>query len=80
MYDFGFSGDEEGAKIIIQAQHFENSKVYRDTTDNWKVKYKYQPESNFIGDDFVEFEICTGGMGARCSNITTTRINFTFTD
>lgn len=80
VYDFGFSGDEESATIITQAQHFSVSEIFRDTTSNWSVKYRYRPELGFIGNDYVEIETCTGGEGVKCSNIMTVKINFTITD
>ncbi len=76
-YDFGFSGDEEGATIVTQAKHYQKSDIARN--GDFNVIYQYTPESGFIGSDFVEIETCTGG-GVNCSHIELVRINFSITN
>lgn len=78
--DLMISGDEEGATIITQAQHFQKSELIRDASTNWSVVYKYEPLPNYSGMDFVEIETCTGGESLGCSNNDIVRINFTITD
>ena len=47
-YDFMISGDEEGAIIKTQAQHFLISEIVRDATTNWSVVYHYKPQDDFL--------------------------------
>ena len=67
-YKTGISGDEEGASIKKQAQHFEISDIFRNSETGWEAVYRYKPESNFIGFDYVELEIKTGSDGASPSS------------
>ena len=67
-YKTGISGDEEGASIKKQAQHFEISDIFRNSETGWEAVYRYKPESNFIGFDYVELEIETGSDGASPSS------------
>tara|TARA_B110000879_G_scaffold93697_1_gene128243 strand:- start:9740 stop:10108 length:369 start_codon:yes stop_codon:yes gene_type:complete len=78
--DLMFSGDEEGATIKTQAQHFQKSELIRDSSTNWSVVYKYEPLPNYAGMDFVEIETCTGGESTGCSNVEIVRINFNITN
>jgi NAD-dependent DNA ligase len=78
--DLLISGDEEGATIKTQAQHFQKSELVRDSSTNWSVVYKYEPLPQFTGTDFVEIETCTGGDATGCANIKIIRINFTVTN
>ena len=78
--DLMISGDEEGATIQTQAQHFQKSELIRDASTNWSVVYKYEPLPNYTGTDFVEIETCSGGESTGCSNVETVRINFTITN
>ena len=78
--DLMISGDEEGATIKTQAQHFQKSELIRDSSTNWSLVYRYKPVSNFTGMDFVEIETCTGGESTGCSNVEIVRINFTITN
>ena len=63
-YSTGISGDEDGAKIIRQAENFEISELRRNQTTNWIVFYDYKPKSNFTGKDYVEIETYEGSDGA----------------
>jgi hypothetical protein len=64
-YSTGVGGDEDGAKIIRQANNFEISELRRNQTTNWVVFYDYKPKSNFTGKDYVEIETYEGSNGAR---------------
>ena len=55
-YEFGFSGDEEGASIKRQASHFAVSEIVRDITTNWSPVYRYQPGKGYVGTDSVEIQ------------------------
>jgi hypothetical protein len=63
-YSTGVGGDEDGAKIIRQANNFEISELRRNQTTNWVVFYDYKPKSNFTGKDYVEIETYEGSNGA----------------
>ena len=63
-YSTGISGDEDGAKIIRQANNFETSELRRNQTTNWEVIYYYKPKSNFEGKDYLEIETYEGSDGA----------------
>ena len=78
--DLEISGDEEGATIKTQAEHFQTSELIRDSSTNWSVVYKYEPLPDYTGTDFVEIETCTGGASTGCSDDGIVRINFTVTD
>ena len=78
--DLMISGDEEGATIQTQAQHFQKSELIRDSSTNWSVVYKYEPLPNYTGMDFVEIETCTGVETTGCSNIEVVRINLIITN
>jgi len=79
-YDLMISGDEEGAVIVTQAQHFQKSELVRDMSTNWSVVYRYMPMEDFTGTDFVDIETCTGGTGTGCSDIDIFRISFAITN
>lgn len=57
-------GDEEGARVVEQARHFEVSEIRRDASTNWYARYVYEPAAGFIGEDRVELEVLTGSDGA----------------
>lgn len=76
LYDLEISGDEEGATIKKQALHYEISELYRDSSTDWSIVYKYVPESDYVGSDYVEIETCTGGTGVSYSNIGLIKISF----
>lgn len=78
--DLMISGDEESATIQTQAKHFQKSELIRDSSTNWSVVYKYEPQTNYTGTDFVEIETCTGDESTGCSNFETLRINFIITN
>jgi len=79
-YDLGSFGDEEGAEIITQAEHFDISELNRDV-DTGKILYQYKPQEGFVGSDFVEITTNRGSDGASSGNdITTVKIKFNVTE
>jgi hypothetical protein len=76
-FDLGYFGDEEGASISRQANHFIVSKTDRDITTG-KIGYTYTPALNFSGTDEVELKSMRGSEGASANNniiITTIKFN-----
>ena len=74
-------GDEEGAAIMYQAQHYEKSELVRDESTNMNAVYLYKPTSGFVGNDYVILNIHYNKTGENSSAYTETeRINFTITD
>ena len=74
-------GDEEGALIMYQAQHYEKSELVRDENTNMNVEYRYKPITDFVGSDSVGLEIHYNKTGEDFSAyIETVRINFTITN
>jgi hypothetical protein len=63
-------GDEEGARISMQARHYSVSEMRRDSETNWVATYVYQPSAGYTGTDDVELEILTGSDGATAPQIT----------
>jgi hypothetical protein len=57
-------GDEDGARITEQAQHFAVSEIRRDANTHWAARYVYEPAEDFVGQDRVELEVLTGSDGA----------------
>ncbi len=58
------SGDEDGARVVEQAQHFEVSEIRRDESTLWVARYVYEPAAGFVGNDRVELEVLSGSDGA----------------
>jgi hypothetical protein len=74
-------GDEEGAAIMYQAQHYEKSELVRDESTNMNAVYCYKPSIGFVGTDYVGFEVYYNRTGEdRFAYIERVRINFTITD
>jgi len=74
-------GDEEGAIIMYQAQHYEKSELVRDESTNMNVEYHYKPTIDFVGTDYVGLEIYYNKTGEdRFAYIETVKINFTITN
>jgi hypothetical protein len=74
-YETGTSGDEDGAYIKVQAEHFVTSEIVRNAETNWAAVYIYEPEPLFSGTDYVELELSTGSDGASPpTNIETVKI------
>ena len=75
-YDLGSFGDEEGAIISMQAQHYETSTI--DRINGVHCIYHYKPQENFQGTDEVELKSARGSDGASSnSKIVFTTIRFT---
>lgn len=64
-YDYrtGISGDEEGAQITRQPNHYEISDIIRNETTNFEVIYRYKPATGFTGTDRVELKLSTKPAG-----------------
>lgn len=80
QFDLGIFGDEEGASISKQANHFSISSVDREVNTG-KIIYKYTPATNFVGTDEVEIKSTRGSNGSSLNNkIIFTTIKFTVTN
>lgn len=70
-------GDEEGARISIQAQHYNISEIRRDSATKWIATYLYQPAAGYTGTDDVELELFTGSDGGTApTNVKKARLHF----
>lgn len=79
-YDLGTFGDEEGARIHIQARHFETSVLGRDLNTS-RIIYKYKSTAGYVGTDYVEIYSERGSDGASPNTeISIAKINLTITD
>jgi hypothetical protein len=57
-------GEEEGALVSKQANHYSISEIRRNAETNWVAVYVYQPAAGFVGSDQAEIKIVTGSDGA----------------
>ena len=57
-------GDEEGARISTQANHYSISEIRRNAETGWVAVYVYRPTAGFVGSDYAEVQILTGSDGA----------------
>ena len=74
-------GDEEGARISVQATHYSISEIRRDAATNWYAVYVYRPALGFVGEDHAEIKVQTGSDGASApTNIATVVFRFTIHD
>lgn len=71
------SGDEDGARMSIQAEHYSISEIRRDAETQWVAVYVYRPSAGYVGADYAEIEIFTGSDGASAPT-RITRIGFRF--
>jgi len=63
MYQYPtVSGDEDGARIALQPQHYMISEIRRNAETNWVATFVYQPTAGFVGSDYAEIEIPTGSV------------------
>ena len=62
-------GDEEGARISMQATHYSVSEIRRDSESNWVATYVYQPTAGYTGTDDVELEILSSSDGVTAPQI-----------
>jgi hypothetical protein len=80
-YNTRIGGDEEGAEISIQANHFSISEIVRDASTIFVAVYKYTPDLDYKGADMVEIKTSTGSDGASPStNFEYITIHFTITE
>ena len=74
-------GDEDGARISIQAKHYRTSEIRRNAETNWVGVYVYQPAVGFVGSDHVDIEVLTGSDGASLpSNVKNVAFHFDIHD
>jgi len=64
-YDLGGFGDEDGARISKQAEHYVISELKRNET----IVYTYKPEQGFYGSDLVKIDIITGSDGSSSGSV-----------
>jgi len=70
-------GDEDGARISTQPNHYSISEIRRNAETNWVAVYVYRPAAGFTGSDYAELEIVTGSDGAsRPTNIHKVALHF----
>ena len=70
-------GDEEGARIIVQAEHYNVSEIRRNAETSWIAVYVYQPKAGYTGPDYAVIEIQSGSNGASPpTNIRTVAFRF----
>jgi hypothetical protein len=70
-------GDEDGARISTQANHYSISEIRRNAETNWVAVYVYRPAAGFVGPDYAEVEILSGSDGAS-SPTSVKRVAFRF--
>lgn len=51
------SGDEDGARIVTQAEYYSISEIRRGPETNWVATYVYRSEPGHVGTDYAEIEI-----------------------
>jgi len=74
-------GDEEGALISQQAQHYRVSEIRRNASTNWVCIYVYQAQAGYVGSDCVELEIHTNKVGTpEHAGVSKLRVQFTVTE
>ena len=77
QYDLGYFGFEEGASLLVQAEHYDTSELDRDMNTG-NIIYKYQAQTGYSGKDYVEIQTGRGSDGAS-PNPFLTIIKITFT-
>ena len=76
-YNLGSFGDEEGAGISKQAQHFSISEIDYTQINSSVIIYKFKPALNFEGVDEVQLKSSRGSDGSGPNkNIIYTNIKF----
>ncbi len=79
-YDLGSFGDEEGASITTQAEHFEISDL-KMIVSSGEIIYQYVAQEGFVGSDSVEITTNRGSDGASSGNdISTVKVKFNVTE
>ncbi len=66
-YSLGSFGDEEGATIQLQAEHFQISELNRNGNSG-EIVYQYKADSTFTGSDYVELKSTRGSNGESPGN------------
>jgi hypothetical protein len=56
-------GDEEGASISTQAEHYSVSEIRRGAETNWVAVYVYRPVEGYVGSDYAELELRSSSTG-----------------
>lgn len=56
-------GDEAGARVVRQAEHWAVSEIRRNAETNWVAVYRYQPAAGDTGSDRADIEVSTGSDG-----------------
>lgn len=81
-YEYSIAiGDEEGASIYQQANHFSTSEIVNGASTNWIPTYIYRSQGGYTGTDKVILAIETGSDGASPnSHIEYVTINFVIHD
>lgn len=80
-YKIGEFGDEEGARITKQAEHYTISEIVRNSSNRWQPVYRYKSEKDYVGTDYVEIETRRGSDGASPNTeIEWIKIQFIVTD
>jgi hypothetical protein len=69
-------GDEDGAMVSKQANHYSISEIRHNAETNWVAVYVYQPAAGFVGSDQAQIKIFTGSDGASPPTHTKTVIFF----
>jgi len=81
-YRTGFGGDEQGASIRVQADHFEKSEIIRNPSTGFEPVYKYKPKGDYVGKDSIELELVDHELGSGPDDpgkTTKTRVVINFT-
>jgi hypothetical protein len=74
-------GDEEGARISLQARHYNVSEIQRNADTHWIAVYVYQPKTGYVGTDYVEIEIQSSPDGTILpTNLRTVAFRFVITN
>ena len=60
--NLGQGGDEQGVNIVVAPLNAAVSETYRDTVD-YSVHYRYTPNLNYTGTDYVKLELLSYEIG-----------------
>ena len=71
-------GDEEGATISTQAEHYSVSEIRRGAETNWVAVYVYRPAAGYVGSDYAEIEIRSNSTGVASSPTRIRTVAFRF--
>ena len=62
-YHTGMGGDEQGASITRQAQHYSISEIVRDASTNYEPVYRYKSEPGYVGIEEVILTLSDHSLG-----------------